>query len=118
MGRRDRVPLLTTGRDSVALRDVPRRGAGVEAGDGGDVENRTGLQQQPVQHGAPSDDIPLEFLIAFTRHLVRGTVSPDALYLALAAAAGECGVPKARMQEVLQKVLLEHAASRVWPKGF
>jgi len=71
-----------------------------------------------VPHGTASDDIPLEFLVAFTRHLVRGTVSADALYLALAAAAGECGVDKQRMQTVLQQVLQEHAASKVWPKGF
>ena len=102
----------------MALRDVPRRGAGIEANNGGDVGNRTGLQQQHVQYRSGSDDSALRFLVAFTRHLVRGTVSPDALYLALAAAAGECRVPKAQMQEVLQKVLLEHAASRVWPKGF
>jgi len=102
----------------MALRDVYRRGAEVEKGNGGGDGDRRGLQREPVQHGPGPDDIPFELLAAFTRYLVRHTVGGDALYLAMSAAASDLTVPKKQVENMIRAVLKEHAVHSVWPKGF
>jgi len=118
MGQENRLSLPSTGGDSMALRDVYRRGAEVEKGNGGGDGDRRGLQREPVQHGPGPDDIPFELLAAFTRYLVRHTVSGDALYLAIADAADDCKAPKAQVQTMIRAILKEHTTHSIWPKGF
>jgi hypothetical protein len=118
MGSKSGLSLPSPGGDSVALRNVHRRGAGTETADGGSDGDRSGLRREPVQHGAGRDDIPFELLVAFTRHLIRHTVNGDALYLAMRAAAGELKAPEKQVQAMIRAVLKEHTAHSVWPKDF
>jgi len=64
------------------------------------------------------DPIQFPLLLCFTRHLIRHTVSHDALVLAMGAAQAEMQVTADQMKELMRAVLHERDANGIWPKGF
>ena len=117
MGQESGLPVPSTGGDSMALRDVYRRGAEVEKGNGGGDGDRSGLQRVPVQFGSRRDDIAFTLLLSFARHLVQNTVSHDALWLALDSAQRDMGATEDQMVLLRLAVKRERAAGP-WPEGF
>ena len=87
-----------------------------------------GLQQRPSDQVAgdrrgllQSDEqrppVPVEFLLAFVRALIRNHPSTDAMYLALAAASRQVPISKKQGEAFIEAVTQEMESS-VWPKGF
>ena len=117
MGQENRLSLPAPGGDPMALRDVHRRGAGVEGSNEGNDGDRSGLQRVPVQFGSRRDDIAFTLLLSFARHLVQNTVSHDALWLALDSAQRDMGATEDQMVLLRLAVKRERAAGP-WPEGF
>src|SRR4051812_38680018 len=82
---------------------------------------RRGLQQHDVQPGPGSDpakDVPFELLLAFTRHLIRMTVSSDALSLAIHAAFDETKATPLQITAFKKAVMATRYTNSIWPKDF
>ena len=118
MGSEDRVPLPKAGGDSVALRDVPRRGAGAEAEDGGSDGDRTGLQCVPLQFGPRSDDLAFAFLVSFVKNILRETVSQDLIVFALYGVKADLKATDEQMRVFKTAMLGWWKNNKVWPDGF
>ena len=118
MGQESGLPVPTPGGDSVALRDVHRRGAGAEAGDGGSDGNRTGLQCVPLQFGPRSDDLAFAFLVSFVKNILRNLVSQDVIILSLHAVRDDMKASDEQMK-VFQKAMIGWwKNNKIWPEGF
>jgi hypothetical protein len=61
---------------------------------------------------------PIELLICFVKHLVRNTVSHDALLLSLYAATRETGATRAEITALKKAILNERNLKSPWPKDF
>lgn len=75
------------------------------------------LDEQRSAGDAGEVAAPVEFLIAFTRALIRNNPSEDSLALALYAAAREFNITPEQAQQFLKAVMHEKENSP-WPKGF
>lgn len=75
------------------------------------------LDEQRSAGDAGQAAAPIEFLIAFTRALIRNNPSQDSLALALYAAAAEFSITPEQAKQFLQAVMHEKENSP-WPKGF
>jgi hypothetical protein len=75
------------------------------------------MQLVPFQPGPRPDPPPIEFLIAFTQHLIHMNPSPDLLELAMLHAMRKVNVTKEQARMFVVAVLLEKDKSP-WPKGF
>jgi hypothetical protein len=62
--------------------------------------------------------VRFEFLLCFTRHLIRHTVSYDALTLAVGSAQDDCKATDEEVKTLLKAVFQERDANGIWPKGF
>lgn len=70
---------------------------------------------QSAEHGP--DAIPVEFLIAFTKAIIRLVPSTDVLYLAAGQANRACPLTK-EQRDRLNAGLKEQVNKSSWPKGF
>lgn len=80
---------------------------------------RGGLLQQPEQHpgGDAEETIPVAFLLAYVRQLIRARPSSDLHFLTMQSAKRM--VPITPEQEALfVKAVLHEAGQSHWPKGF
>ena len=77
------------------------------------------LQPDEQRSAGDADQVaaPVEFLIAFTRALIRNNPSEDSLALALYAAAAEFSITPEQARQFLKAVMREKENSP-WPKGF
>lgn len=100
-------------------RSDERSGAERAAGDRGGM--LLVPEQHPARHDPPGQASPapvsVELLVAFTRQLVRHTLSRDALHLSLLVAASEIGVSQEEATRLLNAVLAERERS-FWPPNF
>lgn len=71
---------------------------------------------QQRQGGDPTP-VRLDLLVAFTKHLIRNTVSECAIWLSIYAAAEETGVTRQEAELMVKSVMAEHA-QRNFPEGF
>lgn len=118
MGSEDRVPLPKAGGDPMALRDVHRRGSGVEASNEGDDGDRGGLQCVPLQFGPRSDDLAFAFLVSFVKNILRNLVSQDVIILSLHAVRDDMKASDEQMK-VFQKAMIGWwKNNKIWPDGF
>jgi len=118
MGQESGLPVPAPGGDSVALRDVHRRGAGVEATDGGSDGDRGGLQRIPFQFGPRSDDLAFAFLVSFVKNILRNLVSQDVIILSLHAVRDDMKASDEQMK-VFQKAMIGWwKNNKIWPDGF
>jgi len=69
---------------------------------------------QSTQHGPA---VPVEFLLEFTRALIRVVPSTDAFYLAAAEARGAVPLTDEQAKAFSRAVLYEQEQT-MWPKGF
>jgi hypothetical protein len=92
---------------------VPARKKIPERSGESDLDRRGMLQS--AQHGAEA--IPVEFLIAFTRALIRMLPSNDALWLAANHAKQVCPLTD-EQRELLNHAIRAEVNQSVWPKGF
>lgn len=74
-------------------------------------------QRSPSDAGQDPRTIPIEFLIAFVRQIIRQCPSPDAIYLAMCAATDAYPLTEEQRAAFLHAVRHEQASSN-WPKGF
>lgn len=118
MGSKRRMSLPATGRDSVAVWNVHRRRAGAKADDGAGDGNRGGLQLIPLQFGPRKDDPAFEFLVNFTRSLVKNVVNEDVLVLSMYSAQHATGATKEQVSAFKTLVLDYWAKNKIWPEGF
>ena len=106
-------------RTSLVRRSSKSRGLAKRSDDRGLV-HRGGLLQSS-EHGpegyAGEAAAPVEFLIAFTRALIRNHPSGDSIALAMSSANGVCPLTPAQEAQFLKAVGLEVNRSP-WPKGF
>lgn len=120
MGRKDGLPLPRKEGLSVEVRAVDRRDAGDGAGDDRRHGGGSGLQltlvQPRAEPGKPS--VSTALFVSFTKHLVRHTVSQDALYLAITAAGAEVDASPEELKALARKVKDIHSNSNVYPEGF
>lgn len=72
-------------------------------------------EQRPEE---PPAEIRFELLLCFVRHLVRNTVSYDALALAYYAAMNDCGVSEEEGKKFMKAVMEQRDNHSMWPKGF
>jgi hypothetical protein len=70
---------------------------------------------QPDEHGPAT--IPAEFLLAFTRAMIRELPSRDLFALAGAAAMREFPITK-EQQEAFAQAVSHEASQSIWPEGF
>jgi hypothetical protein len=75
------------------------------------------LDEQRSAGDVGQDPVPVEFLVAFVRHLIRNNPSGDCLALAIYAAAGEFSITNEQARKFIQAVMHEKENSP-WPKGF
>jgi len=75
------------------------------------------LDEQRSAGDAGEAAAPVEFLIAFVRHLIRNNPSGDCLALAIYAAAREFHITNEQAKKFIQAVMHEKENSP-WPKGF
>ena len=73
--------------------------------------------QQRPQGNADQYPIPVEFLIAFVRHMIRNNPSQDCILMAMSSAAREFGISEAQSKEFIKAVMHETKQS-AWPPGF
>ena len=70
---------------------------------------------QSTEHGPPA--VPVEYLLAFVRSLIRIHPSCDAIALATAQ-AGEAFPLTEEQSKAFQKAVSHEAEQTMWPKGF
>lgn len=75
------------------------------------------LDEQRSAGDAGQDPVPVQFLIAFVRHLIRNNPSGDCLALAIYAAAAEFQITNEQARQFIKAVMHEKENSH-WPKGF
>jgi hypothetical protein len=81
---------------------------------------RGGVLLRPEQRQSePAPQVRFELLLAFTRQLVRNTVSRDALFLAFYAALHDCNLPEGEEARQFWKAVVEQRECHsMWPKDF
>lgn len=102
----------------MAVRDVHRRKSGAPGSDGASDGNRGGLRCVPLQFGPRRDDPAFEFLVSFTRSLVKNTVSEDMLVLSMYSAQYATGATKEQVRAFKTLVFDYWAKNKIWPEGF
>jgi len=102
----------------VALRDVHRRGAGVETTDGASDGNRAGLQRLPLQFGPRSDDPAFAFLVSFVKNVLRNSVSQDVIILSLYGVKDDLKATDEQMKVFHAAILEWWKNNKVYPDGF
>jgi hypothetical protein len=86
------------------------------ANPGTGVGHRGGVLLPPQQR-PEAVSAPAEFLLAFTRALIRNNPQPDLLQLAMASARQEIPITPAQEESFIRAVA-DEASQSVWPKGF
>lgn len=91
-----------------------------EAGDDRRLVHRGGVLQSDEQRSegdAGQAAVTIDFLIAFTRSLIRNNPSEDSIFLALHAAAAQANITRAQAEAFIKAVMMEKEKSP-WPLGF
>jgi hypothetical protein len=103
------------------MRALPERRDDAEEGSNSEGPLlRGGVLLRPEQRQSePPTEVRFELLLAFTRQLVRNTVSRDALFLAFYAALHDCNLPEGEEAKQFWKAVVEQREGHsMWPKDF